>query len=98
MQLELLALLAFAIIGSGAFAVFKIETPWWRKILKWTVLSLLILGLSRVIGHWAIAVLIGFALLGTTFHLWWCRKHGIDPIRATPRRRYYELRGWPSRE
>ena len=28
------------------------------------------------------------------FHFVWCRRHGIDPLRATPRRRYYELRGW----
>ena len=26
----------------------------------------------------------------------WCRKHEIDPWNATPRERYYELRGWPA--
>jgi hypothetical protein len=32
--------------------------------------------------------------LGLVVHLVWCRKNGIDPLRATPRRRYYEMRGW----
>jgi hypothetical protein len=32
--------------------------------------------------------------LGIAFHCWWCIKNDIHPLRATPRRRYYELRGW----
>ena len=27
-----------------------------------------------------------------------CRKHGIHPLHATPRRRYYELRRWEWKE
>jgi hypothetical protein len=33
-------------------------------------------------------------IAGVAFHIWWCRMHGIDPVHATPRKRYYELRGW----
>ena len=93
-EIELLVLLAFAILGPAIFSVFELETPWWRKVLKWGVLSALTLGLYSAVGHWALAVPIGLGLLGSSFHLWWCRKQGIDPLRATPRRRYYELRGW----
>ena len=25
---------------------------------------------------------------------WWGRKHSIHPVNATPRRKYYQLRGW----
>ena len=57
-------------------------------------MAIVTLALSRFIGHWAIAFPITLGVAGATFHIWWCRKHGIDPIRATPRRRYYELRGW----
>jgi hypothetical protein len=32
--------------------------------------------------------------VGLAFHLWWCRRHGIDSLRAEPKERYYELRGW----
>jgi len=35
---------------------------------------------------------------GLTVHFMWCRRHGIDPVHATPRRKYYALRGWTWRE
>ncbi len=54
----------------------------------------LTLVLTRFIGHWAAVVPVGLGLLGLTFHFIWCKRNGIHPIRATPRRRYYELRGW----
>jgi len=31
--------------------------------------------------------------LGLAFHLWWCKKHGINPLTAEPKECYYELRG-----
>ena len=66
-----------------------------RKVAKWTVMSVVTLAFTRVVGHWALAFPIAMGIAGSTFHVWWCRRHGIDPIRATPRRKYYELRGWP---
>ncbi len=92
--LELAVLLAIAVIGSSGFAVFEVETPWWRKVLKWSVVSGVTLGLAAVVGHWALLVPILAGLAGISAHIWWCRKNGIDPAHATPRRRYYELRGW----
>lgn len=93
-ELELAVLLAIAIIGSSAFAVFEIETPWWRKVLKWSLVTFATLALYRGVGHWALVLPIALGVTGATVHVWWCRKHGIDPIRATPRDRYYQLRGW----
>ena len=37
-ELELGALLVFAIVGQSTFARFEIETPALRKIVKWSVL------------------------------------------------------------
>lgn len=91
---ELAVLLGIHIVGSGTFAVFEGETAPWRKILKWTLLSLLTLGAARWIGHAALAIPIGMGLLGLGFHFWWCSRNGIHPLHATPRRKYYELRGW----
>ncbi len=34
-ELELYVLLAALILGSSVFAVFEVETPKWRKALKW---------------------------------------------------------------
>lgn len=94
MELELVALLALCIVGPATFAVFEVETPAWRKILKWAVLCGLTLLLAQRAGHWSLLLpgLLGVA--GLTLHTVWCRRHGIHPLRATPRRRYYELRGW----
>ncbi len=97
-ELELAVLLILQVVGTETFAPFEIETPTWRKILKWLILASITLGLYALIGHWAAAVPVGLGLLGLTFHLIWCKKNGIHPLRATPRRRYYELRGWPWRE
>ena len=93
-ELELLVLLAITIVGASAFARFEIETPAWRKILKWTIVVAATLGLYALVGHWALALPLGAWVAGTTVHFIWCRRNGIDPIRATPSRRYYELRGW----
>jgi hypothetical protein len=93
-ELELFVLLVFAVLGQSTFARFEIETPASRKIFKWLSLIGLTLGLYRLIGHWALLLPLGLGVAGTTFHVVWCRRNGIDPLRATPARKYYELRGW----
>jgi len=93
-KLELAVLLAFAVIGQSAFARFAGETPAWRKILKWTALTALTLALYRFAGHWSLALPLGFVVIGMPIHFAWCRRNGIHPFRATPARRYYQLRGW----
>ena len=94
-ELELGMLLGLAIVGQSVFAVFEVETAAWRKIVKWAALSAATLALYGASGHWALIVPVAGGALGASFHFWWCRRHGIHPLRATPRRRYYRLRGWP---
>src|SRR5262245_54111810 len=96
--LELAVLLALSVIGQSAFAVFEVETPVWRKILKWAIVVAATLALSVWVGHWALILPVAAGIAGVIGHTLWCRKHGIDPLRATPRRRYYELRGWQWRD
>jgi hypothetical protein len=96
--LELSVLLAVSVVGQSVFAPFELETPAWRKILKWGIVIGLTLGLFRLAGHWAILIPVLGGLAGVTFHTVWCRRHGIDPLRATPRRKYYALRGWTWQE
>ncbi len=93
-EVELFVLLVVAVLGQSTFARFEIETPAWRKITKWFTMIALTLGLYLGIGHWALVVPVVMGAAGTTFHFIWCRRNGIDPIRATPVRKYYELRGW----
>lgn len=92
--IELCTLLALQTLGTSVFARFEVETPVWRKLLKWGMLIGVTLGLHTVVGHWALCFPLLILLLGLAVHFGYCRKHGIDPLRATPRRRYYELRGW----
>lgn len=92
--LDLSVLLAVAVVGPAVHAVFEVETPAWRKIIKWGLVIGVTLGLTRLIGHWALIVPALGASAGLTAHIVWCRRHGIDSVHATPRRRYYELRGW----
>ena len=97
-ELELGILLGVLVLGSSVFAAFEVETPAWRKILKWSILIGLTIGLYEPIGHWALLVPVVLGGIGGTVHWTWCRKNGIDPLDATPRRRYYELRGWAWRD
>lgn len=94
-ELELGFLLFLQLVGTEIFAPFEVETSPVKKILKWSIVIGLTLGLYKLIGHWSLLVPTILGLVGFSFHLAWCKKHSIDPLRATPRRRYYELRGWP---
>ena len=93
-ELELYVLLAILIFGSSVFAVFEVETARWRKVLKGLIVAAGTVGLYYAVGHIALAFPLGLAAFGTVYHFLWCRKHGIDPLYATPRKKYYELRGW----
>lgn len=73
---------------------FRIETPAIRKILKWLMMNTVAIGLYYLIGHWALLFPLIMLTTGTIYHFIWCRKNGIDPLKATPKRKYYELRKW----
>ena len=94
LELELVVLLVISVVGQSAFAVFEVETPVWRKILKWSIVIGGTVGLYAAVGHWSLAFPLAAGTAGIVFHFVWCHRHEIDPFRATPRRRYYELRGW----
>ena len=93
-ELELIVLLVIQTLGMSIFAIFEVETPAWRGILKWFIVIGGTIGLYYLVGHWSLLFPLAGAVAGGTFHFVWCRKNGIHPIRATPRRKYYALRGW----
>jgi hypothetical protein len=97
-KLELLVLLIVQLFASNLFVHFEIETPAFRKILKWLFMDAATIGLYYVVGHWSLLLPTLMLTAGTTFHIIWCKKRGIDPLRATPKRKYYELRGWKWKE
>lgn len=93
-ELEWFTLLVLHVLGTSIFGVFEVESPWWKLTLKWGILIGLTYLVFHLFGHWAMAAIVLPALAGVVFHFRWCAHHGIDPWRATPRKRYYELRGW----
>lgn len=94
MTLALAVLLVLVITGTSTFAVFEVETAPWRKATKWgLVVVLTVLG-QRAFGSIALVLPVVLGLAGLAFHFTWCRRNGIHPLKATPRRRYYALRGW----
>lgn len=93
-QAEWAALFVVCAVGTSLFDRFEIETPAWKKLIRWGLAAVITIGTTPVFGHGALLVLACVASLGAGVHVWWCARHGIHPLRATPRRRYYELRGW----
>ena len=84
-------LMCFMVLLAGKFEAGQ---PMWRRIMR---AVLLIAGtgvLSYFFGHWSLVYPLGMTILGGTFHIWWCRKNGIDPITAEPYELYRKLRGW----
>lgn len=93
-ELELTVLLVLVTLGQVGFGQFEVETSKIRRLIKWAIVDGATIGLYFVVGHWALAFPLAMAAAGLTFHFWWCRRNGIHPWHATPRRRYYDLRGW----
>ena len=98
MGLDLAVLLAIAVLGQSTFAVFEVETPAWRKILKWGIVIGLTLTLAAFVGHWALCP-------AARRRNRRCRRpHDLvsqaryRSAARDARRRYYDLRGWTWQE
>lgn len=92
---QLLAiLLALQVAGPSFFYRFMTEVPPVSIFLKWTLMHGLTIGLYFVIGGWSLVVPGLMLTLGIGLHVYVCRRYRIHPLRATPRRAYYKLRGW----
>ena len=93
-ELELVVLLIIQTAGMSAFAKFEIETPLIKKLTKWFIVDGITAGLYFAVGHLAIL----FPILGlipvTIYHFNWCKKNSIHPFKATPKKKYYELKKW----
>jgi hypothetical protein len=99
MEMVLLTLLAFQTAGFSVFGKFQTETPWWQGVVKWTIIVAVAWGVAIAFGITvAIFFVAGINIIAVVGHFAWCYRHGIDPVMATPRKKYYELRGWKWRE
>jgi hypothetical protein len=93
-EIELAELLVIQLLASNFFARFDVEKPAMKKIVKWLFIDGITVGLFYWLGHWAAIFPIIALIPGTIYHFNWCKKNGIDPLKATPKIKYYQLRGW----
>jgi hypothetical protein len=93
-ELELTILLIIQTTFISAFARFEIETPLFRKLVKWFIIDGITIGLYFAVGHWAVILPTLGLVPGIVYHFNWCKKNGINPFKATPKKKYYELRKW----
>jgi len=98
MELELLTLLILHIVGISIFGKFESESPWWRHVLKWIIIITITWVSWYYMGHYSLIIIGVLSVVSLIVHFVWCHQNGINPIQATPRRKYYNLRKWSWKE
>lgn len=97
-SIVLLTLLGVQMLGLTIFTPFAVDMPIWRKLLKWSLVNGVTIGLFFVVGVWSAALPLAMVAVGSIVHFTVCRKWGIHPIYATPRREFYQHMGWTWRD
>jgi hypothetical protein len=98
-ELEWFILLIISVLGNSIFRQFASGAPIWQLISKWLTTMGITYLLYQMGGHqWALGFLFSFLSLGIAVHFLWCGYHEIHPWRATPKAKYYALRGWKLEE
>jgi hypothetical protein len=99
METELIVLFILQTAGVAVFGKFEGEAPGWKRALKWLLMLIITIACSHYFGQWvAILVLLIVFTLSLIFHFTWCKRNGIHPFQATPRKKYYQLRQWTLQE
>lgn len=99
MELEVTALFILQTIGRSIFGKFEAETPWWKSTMKWLIIFGITWLLYHHFGHAISLSFLGLIIIAAlTFHFSWCTRNHIHPLKATPVKRYYELRKWKQPE
>jgi hypothetical protein len=94
MPLEFIVSISILGLGTLFFRNFQGETPIAVTVKKWVVYFALVLVLSLIVGRpWSLVWTLS-PVFGLVVHCIWCFRHGIHPLTAEPRDKYYALRGW----
>ena len=82
--------------GNMLFGHFEERTPKWRRLGKYALTLVIVLGLSVYGGRWASMSLLGFMIVPLLYvHGYYLpKKKGINGWTGEPKRKYYEVRGW----
>lgn len=95
MWLEVAVVATIFAVGNIVFGHWEVETPKWRRLLKFILFVGVTLGISAGVGRLWAFLFLGFLIIPVlVIHAWWLPKHGINGWTGEPRERYYALRGW----
>ncbi|HKN55066.1 MAG TPA: hypothetical protein VJX66_21395 [Amycolatopsis sp.] len=98
MELEWMVSAVLIAVASSAFGHFEAGTPTPRRLIRWLLYLAITFALGHTVGRpWTWVWIAGLPLIGAGFHIWWCRRNGINPLTAQPRDRYHALRGWTTK-
>ena len=82
-------------VGGILSGHFEERTPKWRRVLKFFLMTGGIVLISATAGReWSAGVVLTLFAAVIVIHGWWLPKHGIHPLTAEPKDKYYALRGW----
>jgi hypothetical protein len=83
-------------LGNILFGHFEERTPKWRRVLKFFLMTGVVVFLSATAGRaWSIGFVGTLLAAVAVIHGWWLpAKHGINGLTAEPKDKYYALRGW----
>ncbi len=82
-------------VGNVFFGHFEEGLPKWRRVAKMVFVTAFAIAITALTGRTGFYVALGcMAGLFVFVHFWWLPKHGIHPLTAEPKERYYQFRGW----
>ena len=96
MWMEVAMVATIFAVGNILFGHWEVETPKWRRLLKFVIVLALTLLISRMSGRlWAFLFLGALAVAAVIVHAFWLPwRYGINGWTGEPKEKYYALRGW----
>lgn len=82
-------------IGNIFFGHFEEHTSKFKKVIKFILILIIIVGTSAIFNRTVAMILLVLSGLPALYiHLIYLPKHGINGWTGEPKEKYYELRGW----
>lgn len=82
-------------LGNILFGHFEEQTPKFKRIIKFFLMLVLIVGSSVLFSRTIAIILMVISIIPALYiHLIYLPKKGINGWTAEPKEKYYELRGW----
>ena len=83
-------------VGNMLFGHFEEQTPKWRRVTKYVLITIIICLLSYYVGRNVAMIVLAISVLPIIYvHGYFLpKKKGINGWTGEPKSKYYEFRGW----